>query len=960
MTVQRPDLTPDELRDARDAWMLSLLGQPIPALYRPAAAKAAGYAVARAYDHDDTAGARPVFLHPDGGAEGHPGVYGVNRTWTAPRLAAWIEENTKGVREKGTGPMYSPGHSWRGDDHDPDGAMIAGAYPMAPLQRGDDRCRSLGWLFLDADASGDWHTLSDVLGAQGAAFVRSRSSGHCPGSDCPAHPEGAVKWHLALPLREVWEPTGDLNLDRARWKSELYASARFALHLAGDLSGRGFDRELAQFLCRFYVGSPRDAAHIRVAREVVGRDGLGFDVEACLLALEDLGVVDPAPVRAARTAGQFAPGRAWDLDDGTPPMVAAFLVAGLYGRQLSNGNHAVVCPWEALHSGGEALDTSTILFPNGKFHCSHSHAEGKAADGEGMREVLSMLPPDAQAAHEEARRQGRAKLEAVPAWMRPGGGAAAPCTDEGAERDVLRGLARDDWNALPAKPGDPPRAWQRVAALLQESDFADAGHASVFAAMGRAKAAGKPLIAAVLRDELRAGRAAPAVVATAGDLAAGDGHALTGPALDAAALVVADLAARRRLGRVLGESMRGLIAGRALAEVHTDALRKVREVRLPGLRLPTMRDDMKAAGERMDARRGGDVDRVLRSSVRDLNDALEGGWRTGLHLVGARPFIGKTVLTTQEVVFTAMTAGPVLYLSLESRRAAIVDGMIAFLSGVPLDTVKAPASMTQAEYDAVDQAMATLEALPITIVDTATPGGPRTVAQIEAAMLALPEPVVMVAIDHIRKLSPAGRHTEARHALGEISAGLCELAKDHGIAVLALIHVGRAAVKGQLARVPGMEDLKESGDLEDNADGVVILHNEGRYPTKKYAEGQEPSRDFVEAFVPKVRGGRGGGYAKLRLRGDVQRFCSTLSQELDLAHEAEPDDFAPRQSMTRMRPITAGPGPVAASDGAAIYEQAGDLPDDGAPVYRGESGRLALADDGPQWTDGDDGARGAA
>ena len=522
MTVQRPDLTPDELRDARDAWMLSLLGQPIPALYRPAAAKAAGYAVARAYDHDDTAGARPVFLHPDGGAEGHPGVYGVNRTWTAPRLAAWIEENTKGVREKGTGPMYSPGHSWRGDDHDPDGAMIAGAYPMAPLQRGDDRCRSLGWLFLDADASGDWHTLSDVLGAQGAAFVRSRSSGHCPGSDCPAHPEGAVKWHLALPLRETWEPSGDLNLDRARWKSELYASARFALHLAGDLSGRGFDRELAQFLCRFYVGSPRDAAHIRVAREVVGRDGLGFDVEACLLALEDLGVVDPAPVRAARTAGQFAPGRAWDLDDGTPPMVAAFLVAGLYGRQLSNGNHAVVCPWEALHSGGEALDTSTILFPNGKFHCSHSHAEGKAADGEGMREVLSMLPPDAQAAHEEARRQGRAKLEAVPAWMRPGGGAAAPCTDEGAERDVLRGLARDDWNALPAKPGDPPRAWQRVAALLQESDFADAGHASVFAAMGRAKAAGKPLIAAVLRDELRAGRAAPAVVATAGDLAAFD------------------------------------------------------------------------------------------------------------------------------------------------------------------------------------------------------------------------------------------------------------------------------------------------------------------------------------------------------------------------------------------------------------------------------------------------------
>ena len=251
---------------------------------------------------------------------------------------------------------------------------------------------------------------------------------------------------------------------------------------------------------------------------------------------------------------------------------------------------------------------------------------------------------------------------------------------------------------------------------------------------------------------------------------------------------------------------------------------------------PTMSEAMRAAGERMDARREGGGDRILRSSVRDLNDALEGGWRCGLHLLGARPFIGKTVLATQEVVYTAANAGPVLYLSLESREHEITDGMIALLSGVELDRVKAPALMTQAEFDAVDAAMARLERLPITVMDRATPGCPLTVAQIEATLLAMPAPPVLVAIDHLRKLSPSQRHQETRHALGEISQGLHELAKDHGLAVLALMHVGRAAVKGGTARVPGMEDLKESGDLEDNADGVVILHNEGRYPTKKYAE----------------------------------------------------------------------------------------------------------------------------
>jgi hypothetical protein len=407
VTIERPTLTPDELRDARDAWALVQLGQPVPTMYRPAALKAARYAFARGYDHDDVAAPRPLFLHPDGGHEGAPGVYGKNRTWTAPQLAAWIAENVRGVKPKGTGPMYSPGHSWRGDDSDEHGEVYAGAYPMAPHQRGDERCRAIGWLFFDADASGDWHALSDALGAQGAAFVRSRSSGHCTRPTCADHPQGAAKWHLALPLREIWTPTGNLNIDRARWKADFYTGARFAMHLAGDLTGRGFDRELAQMLCRMYAGAPRDPMHGRVDREVLGRDGLGFDVEACLGALEELGVVDPAPVRAARTAEQFAPGRAWNLDDGTPPMVAAFLVAGLHGHQLANGNHAVICPWESLHSGGESLDTSTVLFPNGKFHCSHGHAEGKAAGGVGMREVLATLPAEAQAAHRAARQQAR-------------------------------------------------------------------------------------------------------------------------------------------------------------------------------------------------------------------------------------------------------------------------------------------------------------------------------------------------------------------------------------------------------------------------------------------------------------------------------------------------------------------------------------------------------------------------
>jgi hypothetical protein len=291
-------------------------------------------------------------------------------------------------------------------------------------------------LIFDADGVGEWSATLDALGMMGAALVRSRSSGHCTLPSCDAHRGGAVKWHLALPLRSPWTPPENVNLARAVWKGSLYPAARFVLHVVGELSGKGFDRPLDQLLARLYVGAPCDFAHWRVPREVAHREGLGFDAEGCWSGLEELGVVDPAAVRAERERRSAPAGAGWATDDGDPPMVVAFHAAGLYARPLSNGSHAVLCPWESTHTSGHAGDTSTVLFQNGKFHCSHSHPEGKGAGG--MREVLAALPPAAHAAHRRA----------MPRRPAPPAPARAAATSPGEARDVayralLAGLALD-------------------------------------------------------------------------------------------------------------------------------------------------------------------------------------------------------------------------------------------------------------------------------------------------------------------------------------------------------------------------------------------------------------------------------------------------------------------------------------------------------------------------------------
>ena len=191
-----------------------------------------------------------------------------------------------------------------------------------------------------------------------------------------------MKWHLALPLRETWIPTGNLNVDRARWKADLYSAARFAMHLTGELTGRGFDRELAQMLCRMYIGAPRDPMHLGVDREVLGRDGLGFDALACLGDPSKSSASSTLPKCAARTAEQFAPVGPGTSTTARRPWSRPSSSPGSTGHQLANGN-AGDLPVESLRSGGESLDTSTILFPNGKFHCSRAtpRARPRAAPG---------------------------------------------------------------------------------------------------------------------------------------------------------------------------------------------------------------------------------------------------------------------------------------------------------------------------------------------------------------------------------------------------------------------------------------------------------------------------------------------------------------------------------------------------------------------------------------------------
>lgn len=442
--------------------------------------------------------------------------------------------------------------------------------------------------------------------------------------------------------------------------------------------------------------------------------------------------------------------------------------------------------------------------------------------------------------------------------------------DREAEEAVLCAILLDEWGER--------RVYERVTAIVSPEDFADPRACAVFEAMVRLRGRGESVDARAIGAELIAMARLNTVggaqyIADLFDAVTTTAHCETHARIvleHSAARTIAEKA--RRLATLVMRP--GADLARALAE-HQEALRAVR---LPGSGIGLISDDLNGmwieAENRAEDPRGG----RLSTGVVDLDDALGGGYGPGYHIIAARPSLGKTALATQMCRFqvTRRSPRPVAFFQLEMGRRAMLRTQIAALARVPYDRVQNPSTLSRDHMTACVAASQAISAWPWYLTTRDDPRLPRTVADIRRAVLALPEQPAMVVIDHVKKLQPRGRHLQSRDAMKEIGDDLVGLARELAVPVIVLAHIGRAVAKdGVLARRPRMEDLSESGSLEEDADSVTLLHSEAAYPTKKYDKGDEPDPSLTDVQVAKIRGSKRGIKLKLRFRGEFQTFEST-------------------------------------------------------------------------------------
>jgi replicative DNA helicase len=109
----------------------------------------------------------------------------------------------------------------------------------------------------------------------------------------------------------------------------------------------------------------------------------------------------------------------------------------------------------------------------------------------------------------------------------------------------------------------------------------------------------------------------------------------------------------------------------------------------------------------------------------------------------------------------------------------------------------------------------------------------------------------LIIVDHLRLLRDRGfkGELEAKRQ-GRIAENLKEISKSCNAAVVCLAQLNRG-VEGRSDKRPGLADLRDSGEIEENADVIAFIHSPDYYDT---TSGYKPTRN-IELWIEKNRNG---------------------------------------------------------------------------------------------------------
>ncbi len=214
------------------------------------------------------------------------------------------------------------------------------------------------------------------------------------------------------------------------------------------------------------------------------------------------------------------------------------------------------------------------------------------------------------------------------------------------------------------------------------------------------------------------------------------------------------------------------------------------------------------------------------SGFNDLDD-VTGGFQPGnLVVLAARPSMGKSALATNIAENAAVKHGrPVALFSLEMSETELAHRFIASQARLSSDELR-KGRVKGDRWPKVLKAVEKLAAAPLYVDDSSDIG----ILEIrsKARRLHARQELGLVIVDYLQLMRPDGRTDSRVEQIGQISRGLKILARELQIPVIAISQLSRA-VESRNPPTPMLSDLRESGQIEQDADLVMFIYRDEYY-----------------------------------------------------------------------------------------------------------------------------------
>lgn len=238
-------------------------------------------------------------------------------------------------------------------------------------------------------------------------------------------------------------------------------------------------------------------------------------------------------------------------------------------------------------------------------------------------------------------------------------------------------------------------------------------------------------------------------------------------------------------------------------------------------------------------------------------------------IIGGYPSHGKTALALSSA-YTMAEKYRVGFFSLETDDGTLMDRLIAKVAQVSMSRIK-KSELTAEDYDTVASLSVDIIKRNLEIVLAAN----MTVADIFAAAQSRRYDVIYV--DYIQLIRGDRSRGRVEEITG-ISIDLHTMAQATGITVVGLSQLSRPEKGGKKQRAPRMSDLRESGQLEQDADAVMMVYRENS---------DDPDSRRVLTIEKNKEGEVGMVF--LNFDGATQTFKRSLNQTPPPARRSEPE-----------------------------------------------------------------------